>query len=69
MGHYRIYLLDNEGHVASGSGATCDTDQDACAQAQQILDDSDRDQAEVWIDTRCISKITATSTPIAPNRY
>ena len=68
MDHYRIYLIDNEGHIASGSGATCDTDQDACAQAQQMLDSSDENWAEVWTGTRCVSRIAATPTPVSPEQ-
>ena len=63
MADYRIYLLHDDGRIASGVGATCEDDQDACVQAQQMLDaqpmlDGTRcNQAEVWIGTRCVGKV------------
>ena len=67
MPDYRIYLLHDNEHIASGAGATCDDDQDACVQAQQMLDGSSYNQAEVWIGTRCVGKVAAASLPIDPN--
>ena len=57
MADYRIYLLCNGGHIASGVDATCNDDQDACVQARQMLDGTRSNQAEVWIGTRCVGKV------------
>lgn len=64
---YRIYLLDGDGRIVTGSGVSCGDDQDACVQAQQMLDGTSSNQAEVWTGTRCIGRVAAVSTPTGPS--
>jgi hypothetical protein len=37
MLEYRVYLLGSDGHIKAAEELTCDTDQEACEQALQIL--------------------------------
>ena len=62
MFHYRIYLLTIYGRIDSGADANCNTDQDACALAQLMLNDSNTSQAEVWTGIRCVGRVAAAST-------
>ena len=67
MPDYRIYPLCNGGHIISGVDATCDDDQDACVQAQQMLEGTRSNQAEVWIGTRCVGKVGAVPASAVPS--
>jgi hypothetical protein len=55
MANYRIYHLDGAGRILSGSDAQCTNDQEACAAAESGL--KAREQAEVWVGTRCVGRV------------
>ena len=67
MSHYRIYLLNINGHIDKGVDAHCDADQDACALAQLMVNDSDSSQAEVWTGAKYIGKVPIPSISTAPS--
>ena len=53
--HYRIYLLNPDGSIASGSDATCVDDDGARALACTML--GIYQQAEIWAGTRSLGKV------------
>ena len=59
MPHYRIYLLDNTGRIASGSDGEFNTDEEAYAAAQQTAIDAG--VVEVWNGTRYVGRIAPTA--------
>lgn len=56
MPSYRIYMLGHDGRILSGRNITCANDEDAREAAQWGL--SGGGEAEVWIGTRCLGRVS-----------
>ncbi len=61
MASYRIYLLDDNGRIAYGRDADCDSDAEACSAACEMLKAGAK--AEVWQSTRRVGRV---SMPLVP---
>ena len=59
MADYGIDLQDSSGRIVQQCQAKCADDAEACALAQRLLNPGGR--AEVWIDRRCVGRVSATS--------
>jgi hypothetical protein len=53
---YRIYMLNRNGLVLTGSDETCENDEAAVAWARTTVGDDAR--AEIWQDARCVGHIS-----------
>ncbi|MBB4382963.1 hypothetical protein [Bradyrhizobium sp. SBR1B] len=56
MAQYRVYQMDERGHITGRIDLTCTDDDDARRQAAQLLDGTD---LELWQEARRIALFTA----------
>ena len=50
MSHYRIYIMDQSGHIRAASDHECETDDEALNAGEALV--ADGGEAEVWQATR-----------------
>jgi hypothetical protein len=62
MAYYRIYMLDHNHRIVTGSDADCRNDEAAFAWAATTLGTDER--AEVWRGPRCIGRVSNVSVPL-----
>jgi hypothetical protein len=55
MPDYRVFLIGDDGHVKAAEAYTCDTEEDACKQAQAIM--TNCPEREVWCLDRKVAVI------------
>ena len=55
MNSYRVYSLDNAGHIGWGHEVVCGTDEDALMKAKFGLRACEK--AEVWTGDRCVGRV------------
>ena len=60
MTHYRLYLLDDEGHIRRGIDLDCADDDEAVATAAAYVDGC---AVEVWEKTRRVRRLPASNAP------
>jgi hypothetical protein len=61
MAHYRIYFLDETGHVFEGQNCEAVDDLSALERATAL---SEKHSVEVWEASRCIAKIAKGGAPV-----
>ena len=56
MRHYRAYLLDGAGQIRSLRQLVCDSDEEACAKAKEVLAGQ---TGELWTGPRKVARFDA----------
>jgi len=62
MAHYRLYVLDDEGHIRRGIDLECADDEEAVTRAAHLADGC---AVEVWEKTRRVRRLPASNAPSA----
>jgi hypothetical protein len=65
MATYRVYYLDESGHIDVGRSIECETDSDAMEAARDLLEGFAG--IEVWRGERPIGRIKGYSPPLLPS--
>jgi len=56
MVEYRVYTVDQDGHILKSTPLICDDDNQAMQQARQICKG---DTVEIWSGDRFVARVTA----------
>jgi hypothetical protein len=62
MAYYRIYMLDHNHRIVTGSDVDCRNDEVAFAWAATTLGTDAR--AEVWLGARCLGRVSSVVVPL-----